>query len=159
MKRYCMPTVLVLSLLLNAGVLSAVGFQAFKTGKVPGVLAEEPAPSVALEEYLKLNADQLPKWRAQEQAFMQDLDDAWVWIDHHRHNMIHEIFSEAPQMDIVERERQAIAELQEEQQHNVIQQLLKERELLEPQQRARLVRLLLDSTGSMEDISTQLHQH
>ncbi|MFZ5619627.1 MAG: periplasmic heavy metal sensor [Pseudomonadota bacterium] len=158
MKRYCMPTVLVLSLLLNVGVLSAVGFQVFKNGKVPAVLAQETG-SVELEEYLQLNAAQLPRWREQEQSFMEELDEAWVWIHHHRTNMIHEIFSEAPQMDIVERERQAIAELQEEQQHKVIQQLLKEREMLDQNQRARLVRLLLDSTGSMEEISTQLHQH
>lgn len=158
MKRYCMPTVLVLSLLLNVGVLSAVGFQVFKNGKVPAVLAQETG-SAGLEAYLQLDAAQLPRWREQERSFMEELDEAWVWIHDHRTTMIHEIFSENPQMDIVERERQAIAELQEEQQHKVIQQLLREREMLDQNQRARLVRLLLDSTGSMEEISTQLHQH
>ncbi len=158
MKRYCMPTVLVLSLLLNVGVLSAVGFQVFKNGKVPAVLAQETG-SAGLEAYLQLDAAQLPRWREQERSFMEELDEAWVWIHDHRTTMIHEIFSENPQMDIVERERQAIAELQEEQQHKVIQQLLREREMLDQSQRARLVRLLLDSTGSMEEISTQLHQH
>jgi len=158
MKRYCMPTVLVLSLLLNVGVLSAVGFQVFKNGKVPAVLAQETG-SAGLEAYLQLDTAQLPQWRAQEQAFMEELDEAWVWIHDHRTTMIHEIFSDNPQMDVVERERQAIAELQEEQQHKVIQQLLREREMLDQNQRARLVRLLLDSTGSMEEISTQLHQH
>jgi len=158
MKRYCMPTVLVLSLLLNVGVLSAVGFQVFKNGKVPAVLAQETG-SAGLEAYLQLDAAQLPRWREQERSFMEELDEAWVWIHDHRTTMIHEIFSENPQMDIVERERKAIAELQEEQQHKVIQQLLREREMLDQNQRARLVRLLLDSTGSMEEISTQLHQH
>lgn len=158
MKRYCMPTVLVLSLLLNVGVLSAVGFQVFKNGKVPAVLAQETG-SAGLEAYLQLDAAQLPQWREQERSFMEELDEAWVWIHDHRTTMIHEIFSENPQMDVVERERQAIAELQEEQQHKVIQQLLREREMLDQSQRARLVRLLLDSTGSMEEISTQLHQH
>lgn len=158
MKRYCMPTVLVLSLLLNVGVLSAVGFQVFKNGKVPAVLAQETG-SAGLEAYLQLDAAQLPRWREQERSFMEELDEAWVWIHDHRTTMIHEIFSENPQMDVVERERQAIAELQEEQQHKVIQQLLREREMLDQSQRARLVRLLLDSTGSMEEISTQLHQH
>lgn len=158
MKRYCMPTVLVLSLLLNVGVLSAVGFQVFKNGKVPAVLAQETG-SAGLEAYLQLDAAQLPRWREQERSFMEELDEAWVWIHDHRTTMIHEIFSENPQMDVVERERQAIAELQEEQQHKVIQQLLREREMLDQNQRARLVRLLLDSTGSMEEISTQLHQH
>lgn len=158
MKRYCMPTVLVLSLLLNVGVLSAVGFQVFKNGKVPAVLAQETG-SAGLEAYLQLDAAQIPQWREQERSFMEELDEAWVWIHDHRTTMIHEIFSENPQMDVVERERQAIAELQEEQQHKVIQQLLREREMLDQNQRARLVRLLLDSTGSMEEISTQLHQH
>lgn len=158
MKRYCMPTVLVLSLLLNVGVLSGVGFQVFKNGKLPAVLAQSPA-SVELEDYLQLNAEQLPQWREQEQSFIEELDEAWAWIHHHRTNMIHEIFSEVPQMDVVERERQAIEELQAEQQHKVIQQLLKEREMLDQNQRARLARLLLNSTGSMEEISQQLHQH
>ncbi|MNC97316.1 hypothetical protein D3C83_149360 [compost metagenome] len=54
-----------------------------------------------------------------------------------------EIFSAQPDAALVERERAAIFALQEAQQRSVIAQLLKEREMLNPEQRAALAGLLL----------------
>ena len=45
---------------------------------------------------------------------------------------------------LIDAERASIARLQDEQQKRVIQQLLRERELLTPPQRALLAQLLLD---------------
>ena len=48
-----------------------------------------------------------------------------------------------PDPAAIERERETIFSLQERQQRSVIEQLLRERELLRPDQRAALARLLL----------------
>lgn len=158
MKRYCMPTVLLLSLLLNVGVIFSVGFQAVKTGIASHVFGHGAEP-VFLEEYLHLTAEQLPLWRTHEHMFMSELSEASRSIAHHRENMIREIFSDSPRTEVVENERRAIAQLQETQQRQVIQQLLREREILDPKQRHMLSQLLLDSDGSVEQVSSQLHQH
>jgi hypothetical protein len=157
MKRYCMPTVLVLSLLFNIGVVFSVGLQTVRDGKVLRVPGE--AVTVEIEKYLQLTPEQIVRWREQEKQFVEELENAWLWMRHHRENMVREIFSDKPDLAVVEMERQAITELQEMQQRQVIEQLLSEKEILDERQRHLLASLLLESGGSMEEVSIQLHQH
>jgi hypothetical protein len=60
--------------------------------------------------------------------------------------MIREIFAARPDPAVVERERALIFARQETQQRRIVGQLLRERELLHPEQRAKLAELLIRQT-------------
>jgi Spy/CpxP family protein refolding chaperone len=78
-----------------------------------------------------------------EAGFIGELNESARRIESHRERMVREILSEQPDAAAIERERAAIFALQEAQQRAVIAQLLKEREMLRPEQRAALAQLLL----------------
>lgn len=94
-------------------------------------------------EHLKLDRAQRERWHTMEQEFVKSLNDAGRQIQSHREPLVREIFSAQPDAAVIERERAAIFALQEAQQRSVIAQLLKEREMLNPEQRAALAELLL----------------
>jgi hypothetical protein len=71
------------------------------------------------------------------------LNDAGREIQVHRERLVREIFAAQPDASVVERERAAIFRLQQVQQRSVIEQLLKEREMLNAKQRLALADLLL----------------
>ena len=75
--------------------------------------------------------------------------------------MIREIFSEKPDNSAIEKQRQAIARLQAQQQHAVIQQLMKEREILTVSQRKTLADLLINHypLGSLEQMMVEEVNH
>lgn len=157
MKRYCLPTLLILSLALNGGVLGMTGLY----------LAEDwfgPKPDhghAMLVQYLELDAEQREIWQKKEKIFMGDLTDAFKKIHGHRENMIHEIFSESPDMAVIEAQRTAISRLQQQQQTYVIAQLMAEREILDLQQRQKLADLLIQQNpiGSLENVlADKLHR-
>ncbi len=142
MKRYWVYLLLVLSLLINAGVLAGAWFQASRAEGATELaffgMGHERVP-----EYLKLDRTQRERWHAMEQDFVKSLNDAGREIQTHRERLVREIFSAQPDAPLIERERAAIFALQEAQQRSVIAQLLKEREMLSPEQRAALADLLL----------------
>lgn len=135
MKRPALYALLALSLLLNVGVLAAVGYH---------FLGDRAHADGYLADYLELTPDQRTLWREREQSFMQSLSGAWSEIRSRRSRMIREIFSDNPDPAVVEAERAAIARLQEEQQRQVIRQLMAEREMLAPKQRQALAELLIE---------------
>ncbi|TAM47011.1 MAG: periplasmic heavy metal sensor [Gammaproteobacteria bacterium] len=140
MKRW-LVVLLGLSLLLNLGVLVAVGYHTLR--------AEPPH----LEDYLKLSEPQRRQWHEMEHGFMQELNSAWGDIRAHRERMIRQIFSGRPDAAVIEAERAAISRLQEQQQRRVIEQLMAERNMLDPAQRAALAELLLrqEPPGTLEE--------
>jgi Spy/CpxP family protein refolding chaperone len=142
MKRYAVYLLLALSLLINAGVLAGAWFQARRAEGATEVaffgMGHERVP-----DYLKLDPTQRERWHAMEQDFVKSLNDAGRKIQTHRERLVREIFSEQPDAAVIERERTAIFAMQEAQQRSVIAQLLKEREMLNPAQRAALADLLL----------------
>jgi len=142
MKRYWVYLLLALSLLVNAGVLAGAWFQASRAEGATELaffgMGHERVP-----EYLKLDRSQRERWHAMEQDFVKALNDAGREIQTHRERLVREIFSAQPDAPLIERERAAIFALQEAQQRSVIAQLLKEREMLSPEQRAALADLLL----------------
>ena len=133
MRRSGLFYALVLSVLLNLGVVGAAGYAALTRGSADGDLAV----------HLKLDPQQRSRWHAIEESFMRELDAGWREIAQHRERLIHEVFSEAPQAARIEAERARIAELQALQQQRVIAQFLREREILNAGQRRALVDLLL----------------
>jgi hypothetical protein len=141
------------SLLLNAGVLAALGYQWLRDGLPPvrGIGQQTAA------DYLKLSPSQRERWQALEVDFLPGLQSGIKEMAAHRETLIREIFSEQPSLDKIEREREAIARLQDAQQKRVIAQLLEERQLLDTSQRQVLAELLLKQSPAEGDIE-RLHR-
>ncbi|MCX7171974.1 MAG: periplasmic heavy metal sensor [Proteobacteria bacterium] len=142
MKRYWVYLLLALSLLVNAGVLAGAWFQSWRTEGVVE-LAFFGMNHDRVPEYLKLDQAQREEWQALEQDFVKTLNDAGGEIQTHRERLVREILATQPDASIIERERATIFALQEAQQRSVIAQLLKEREMLNAEQRVALAGLLL----------------
>ena len=133
---------LILSIMLNVGVVAALAYSAFQQGTWPAVFrGDKVEPD--LPAYLDLNAEQKRRWSELEAAFIRELRNDWRQIRIHRERMINEIFSEQPDRQRIEGERAAIAQLQAAQQRRVIQQLLEERDILDAAQRRKLAEMLL----------------
>lgn len=132
MKTHLLRLALILSLLVNAGVLGAVVWRGLASGDAfPG-----------LPRYLQLDERQQRHWHESEAAFLARLAAGAGEVRGHRDRMIAEIFAANPDHARIDAERAAIARLQDEQQQLVVGQLLRERELLTPLQRERLAKLL-----------------
>ena len=145
MKRYWVYLLLAISLLINVGALAGAWFQTLRTEGTTELglfgMGHERVP-----DYLQLDRAQRERWHAMEQDFVNALNDSGREIQTHRERLVQAIFSAQPDASMIERERAAIFRLQEAQQRSVIGQLLKEREMLNPAQRAALADLLLKQT-------------
>jgi len=147
MKRGTLVYLLVLSVLFNVGAVVATAYQVHRnTG----------AEQVDIARKLQLDPQQAGRWKALEAGFLVDLDAEWLEIGRRREALIRAIFAAQPDPQAIEAHRAAIAELQIRQQRRVIEQLLRERELLRPQQREQLVELLLHQRQPTVD-ARQLH--
>ena len=125
---------LILSVLLNLGVVGAAGYRA---------LVRDRPSEADLASRLKLDAAQRSRWQGLEQNFVRELDAGWQEIARHRKALVREVFSERPDPTRIEAERARIAEVQTQQQQRVIAQFLQEREILNAEQRQALVEVLL----------------
>lgn len=125
---------LMLSVLLNLGVVGAAGYHAFTDGRRGGS---------DLADALQLDDAQRRQWHGLEEGFVRELDAGWREIASHREALVREVFSERPNAARIEAERARIAQIQALQQQRVIAQFSREREILNAQQRQALVDLLL----------------
>lgn len=133
MRRSALVYVLILSALLNVGVLGAAAYRTFAGA----------GESADLADRLELDDEQRRRWHALEEPFVRDLDAGWREIAGHRERLVREVFSERPDDARIEAERARIADLQVQQQRRVIVQFLRERDILTGEQRAELVDILL----------------
>lgn len=140
---------LALSLLVNLGVLAAVAYR--------GIAGETQHAFPGLPRHLQLSDAQLRDWHASEAPFLAQLAAGADEVRTHRDRMIREIFAAAPDPARIDAERERIAQLQDEQQKEVIRQLQRERALLSPAQRESLVRLLLEQPALPSPIE-RLHR-
>lgn len=140
---------LVLSLLVNLGVLGAVGWRAWQANSAG-------FPGLAL--YLGLDEAQQQRWREAETGFLGQFRAASQEIHARRDRLIDAIFAPTPDAQAIESERAAIAQLQDQQQKLVIEQLLRERELLDGDQRERLRELLRQQPVGSSGVE-ELHEH
>jgi len=147
---------LILSLLVNLGVLGAIGYRAIAPGEGPHG-PEAGGEFRGLARHLSLSDEQQRHWRETEKAFLAQLTAGAEEIRQHRDRMIREIFAGVPDVAKVETERAAIARLQDEQHRLVIEQLLREREMLDERQRGLLLELLLDQPAGASGVE-QLHR-
>lgn len=151
MKRHWLYTLLGFSLLLNVGVLGAVGYQAWHSGEWPGLHAGDKHDHLA--EYLKLSEEQRRQWQEKEAKFLREMSTDWKEVRFHRERMIRQIFSQRPNLAAIEAERTVISLLQEKQQRHVIEQLMEEQRMLDATQREALAELLIQQkpAGSLEE--------
>lgn len=151
MKRHWLYALLAFSLLLNVGVLGAVGYQAWQNGGWPGLHAGNKHDHLA--EYLNLSEEQGRQWKAKEEKFLQEMRADWEDVRIHRERMIRQIFSEQPDLAAIEADRAAISRIQEKQQRHVIAQLMEEQRILNATQREALAGLLIQQkpAGSLEE--------
>ena len=133
---------LLLSLMVNLGVLGALGWRALQPSAAPAV-GDTAAAGTSLPGYLGLDEGQLKRWREAERVFLERLAAGGAEVAAHRERMIRLIFSDGSDPAAIEAERAQIARLQEAQQRLVIEQLMAEREVLGPEQRAKLAEVLL----------------
>jgi glucan phosphorylase len=156
MKRYWVYLLLAISLLVNVGTLAGAWFQAQRAEGATELalfgMGHERVP-----DYLKLDPMQRERWHAMEQEFVKVLNEVDREIQTHRERLVREIFSAQPDASVIERERAAIFTLQEAQQRSVIEQLLKEREMLSAEQRLALAGLLLKQDPRNSAEAKQLH--
>ena len=155
MKPSVLRLALALSLLVNLGVIGALGYRALQPG-AHTVPAQGSADAASLVRHLELSKEQLRKWRADEAQFLDQLAAGAAQIRVRRDRLIDEIFAELPDHAAIEAERAAIAELQDAQQQLVIAQLLRERDLLDARQRALLAQVLRAQPIGHSDLE-QLH--
>jgi uncharacterized membrane protein YebE (DUF533 family) len=141
MKSHVMRAVLAISLLINIGVFGTLAYRMLNTNSFPG-----------LPRYLELSEEQIHHWHATEAGFLEQLATSTDAVRTHRERLIRAIFAETPDPTLIDTERTAIAQLQDEQQKQVIRQLLQERELLSPAQRTKLAQLLLDQPSGPSTI-------
>lgn len=125
---------LVISVLVNLGVVGAAGYRA---------LIQDRPGATDLPSRLELDAAQRSRWHSLEQNFVRELDAGWQEIARHREALVREVFSERPEPARIEAARARIAEVQVQQQQRVIAQFLQEREILNTEQRRELVDVLL----------------
>ena len=144
---------LTLSLLVNFGVIAAVGWQKLQTDGLP---VSSGAPT-ELSRHLQLSASQLQRWHDTEAPFLAFLHASNSAIGEHRNRLIQAIFDERVNRQAIDAEQAKIAELQNDQQRLLIEQLLRERDILEPQQRAKLAQLLIQQPVGASTIE-QLHR-
>lgn len=129
--------VLALSLLVNLGALGAVGWRALQPSAA-GRAVDFPG----LARHLGLDDAQQRNWLEAEAGFLERFRAGAQQIRVRRDRLIEAIFAPTPDMQKIEAERAAISKLQDEQQKLVVNQLLRERELLDGDQRGRLRKLL-----------------
>ncbi len=150
MSRSSLKFALALSLLLNAGVLGAVAYQAVKYGGLPPLI--DTTREVHAADFLRLSPEQRERWCTLEADFMVAFKADARAIAEHRERLIREIFSETPAVETIEAERQTITGLQTEQQRRVIAQLLREREILDRRQRHALADFLLRQAADFSPV-------
>ncbi|EKM94657.1 periplasmic heavy metal sensor [Stutzerimonas degradans] len=153
MSNTTLRNALVLSVLVNVGVLAGLGWQKLSRDGLP---MPSGAPT-ELSRELQLSASQLQRWHDAEAPFLAYLRASNASLGEHRNRLIEAIFAEQVDRTVIDAEQAKIAELQNEQQRLLIDQLLQEREILEPQQRARLAQVLTQQSFGADNIE-QLHR-
>ena len=120
--------------LFNLGILLAIMWASWGHASKPPVLAN----------YLQLDAEQVLRWGQAEQAFLGQLEDNEAAIKQQRNALIEAVFADDLSLEEVHLARQTLAQLQNQQQKIVVEQLLAERAILTARQKKLLQELLIE---------------
>ncbi len=137
---------LIVSLVFNFAVLGALGWQQF-SNRTPTASAD---PLLVRE--LQLNDEQRQRWQAIEEPFLIELNLSTIAIQQQRSRLIESIFTEQLDKQRITAAQTSLAAQQNHQQQLVIDQLLREREILDERQRQRLAQLLTQQSAPPSDV-------
>lgn len=126
---------LLVSVLFNLGVLGALGWQ-----QLADRTSASDTPLLVRE--LQLDDEQQQQWQDIETLFLKELEHSTLAIQQQRNRLIDSIFAQQLDAERISAAQRALAEQQNQQQQLVIEQLLREREILNTAQRQRLAQLL-----------------
>lgn len=146
MSTSTLRTALLLSVLFNLGMLASLGWQRYTA--LPPSSAEDPL----LVRELQLSDSQRQQWEAIEAPFMHQLNESAARIQHQRNRLIDTLFDPSLNPQLISDEQERLAALQNAQQQLVIDQLLRERDILDEQQRQHLAQLLIEQAGVASDV-------
>ncbi len=155
MNRAVIKWLLAISLSLNIGIIGAV---VFKQARPPAPQPAALSAQLHLPDYLELTREQRQRWQQLEPDFLRDLAANWRDIRQHREALVRAIFAAVPDRAAVNAGQTQIAALQDAQQRRVITQLLAEREVLDQNQRAKLMNLLLGRYAQESTEEELLHR-
>lgn len=141
MKITTLRLALTLSVLFNLGVLGALGWQQFAN-----LQRSQPGEPLLVRE-LQLDEQQRQHWLDFEAPFLHELNQSSLAIQQQRNQLIDSIFAEQLNHERINAAQAALAEQQNHQQRLVIDQLLREREILSTTQRQRLAQLLTQESS------------
>lgn len=141
MKITTLRLALTLSVLFNLGVLGALGWQQFAN-----LQRSQPGEPLLVRE-LQLDEQQRQHWQDFEAPFLHELNQSSLVIQQQRNQLIDSIFAEQLNHERINAAQAALAEQQNHQQRLVIDQLLREREILSTTQRQRLAQLLTQESS------------
>lgn len=139
MSPSTLRSALAFSVLINLGVLAALGWQKLASDGLP----MPSGAQTTLSRELQLSPGQLQRWHDAEAPFLALLHASGADIQKHRDELIQAIFSRDVDRARIDRAQASIADLQNRQQQLVIEQLLRERDILDAQQREKLAQLLM----------------
>ncbi|MGP3792413.1 periplasmic heavy metal sensor [Pseudomonas sp. B392_1p] len=139
MSPSTLRSALAFSVLINLGVLAALGWQKLASDGLP----KPSGAQTTLSRELQLSPGQLQRWHDAEAPFLALLHASGADIQKHRDELIQAIFSGDVDRARIDRAQASIADLQNRQQQLVIEQLLRERDILDAQQREKLAQLLM----------------
>ncbi|MBD7978788.1 periplasmic heavy metal sensor [Serpens gallinarum] len=139
MSPSTLRSALAFSVLINLGVLAALGWQKLASDGLP----MPSGAQTTLSRELQLSPGQLQRWHDAEAPFLALLHASGADIQKHRDELIQAIFSGDVDRARIDRAQASIADLQNRQQQLVIEQLLRERDILDAQQREKLAQLLM----------------
>lgn len=150
MKITTLRLALTLSVLFNLGVVGALSWQQFTEHQ-----RSQPGEPLLVRE-LQLNDEQRQRWQDTEEPFLRELTQSGLVIEQQRNQLIESIFAEQLDHQRIATAQTALAEQQNHQQRLVIDQLLREREILNGAQRQRLAQLLKHDS-SLSSHAEMLH--
>lgn len=158
MNRNTWKWLLAASISLNISFAATVAYKQWQQFRATPASSNALHKPAGLPDQLQLSDAQRSRWHQAEQGFASDLSANWREIRQHRETMIREIFSDQPERAKIDAEQAKIATLQDAQQRRVIAQLLTERDLLDPSQRAALMTLLLQRYSNEVTEEELLHR-
>ena len=140
MRSYLKTLVVLFSFVLNAVFLGAFAYHRFLSGHRDNhVEAGETRPVL---EQLDLSPDQREQFEAARDRFHDHLGELGQEIQAQQLELMDLLATEEPDREALDERRGGIAALQSQLQHAVLDHLLEESAILNPEQRDKLFRLL-----------------
>lgn len=151
MKTRWMTLILVLSLAVNAGFLSVIGY-GFYDGKAPENTGDSTGKQTHFFQVLELTQAQLSAMEPLADTFHQNLGQLYADMEIKKESMIRLLKSHDGSKADIEAARRDMADIQDRVQQTVIGHVLDVKKILEPNQQKRFFDLLQKNMQGRPDM-------